>query len=123
MLRILIADDNTMVRRYIHEALEDETGWEVCGEAATGREAVNMTAALKPDIVVLDVSMPEVNGLEAAERIHKQFPGTEILILSMYDAPELIEAALASGARAYLLKHELGELVETVREVLKIPAA
>jgi DNA-binding NarL/FixJ family response regulator len=121
MPRILIADENAMVRRCVHEVLEDETGWEVCGEAATGRDAVRMAEDLKPDVVVLDVSVPEINGLEAAARIHKRFPETEILILSMYDAPELMEAALASGARAYLLKHELGELIETVRTVLNIP--
>jgi DNA-binding NarL/FixJ family response regulator len=112
-----------MVRRYVHNTLEDETGWEVCGEATTGREAVSMSADLKPDIVVLDVSMPELDGLEAAETIHKQCPEIEILILSMYDAPELIEAALASGARAYLLKHEMGNIVEVVRDVLRRPAA
>jgi DNA-binding NarL/FixJ family response regulator len=121
MSRILIADDNALVRRYIHEVLEDDTGWQVCGEAATGAEAVRMAGDLKPDAVVLDVSMPELNGLEAAARIHKLFPETEILIVSMYDAPELIEAAFASGARAYLLKHKLDELIATVRSVLKAP--
>jgi len=115
--RILIADDNAMVRRYVHEALEDEGGCEVCGEASTGREAVSMTAQLKPDIVVLDLSMPEINGLEAAQEIHRKFPETEILILSMHDAPELMEAALASGARAYLLKHDLRQLIDAVRSI------
>jgi len=117
MPRILIADDNAMVRRYVHQALEDEGGCEVCGEAATGREAVGMTAELKPDIVVLDLSMPGINGLEAAQEIHKEFPETEILILSMHDAPELMEAALASGARAYLLKHDLRQLIDAVRSI------
>ena len=79
-MRILIADDHSIARRYIREALEEE-GWEVCGEAATGREAVAMNAELKPDIVVLDLSMPEGNGLEAATEIHKEFPDTEKLEL------------------------------------------
>ena len=87
MLRILIADDNLMVRRCVHEALEDEAAGKSVEKPHTGREAVAMTAELKPDIVVLDLSMPDVNGLEAAREIHKRFPDTEILILSMHDAP------------------------------------
>ena len=117
MLRILIADDNAMVRRYVHEALEDEEDWKVCGEAATGRDAITMTADLKPDIVVLDLCMPELNGLEAAKEIHQTFPDTEILILTMHDSPELIGAALASGARACLLKSDLPPLIEAIRSV------
>src|SRR5262245_46259825 len=115
MLRILIADDNPRVRQCVHEALEDDGGWKVCGEAATGREAISMTAALKPDIVVLDLSMPDSNGLEAARVIHKEFPDTEILILSMHDSPELIVAALASGASACLIKSDLHPLIDTIR--------
>jgi two-component system response regulator NreC len=113
-MRILIADDHPTARRYIREALEEE-GWEVCGEAATGREAIGMTAELKPDIVVLDLSMPEGNGLEAAREIHKEFPDTEILILTMHDASELTLAAVALGARACLPKHELSRLIDGVR--------
>ncbi len=119
MPRILIADDHPKVRRYVREALEDEGGWDVCGEASTGREAVGMTAALKPDIVVLDLSMPEVNGMEAAREIHRRFPETEIFILTMHDAPELIRAAVALGARACLLKSDIGRLIVAVRKVLE----
>ena len=121
MPRILIADDNPRVRRYVHEVLEDEGGWEVCGEAGTGREAVGMTLALKPDIVVLDLSMPELNGLQAAQETHRAFPGIEILILSMHDVPELIDAALASGVRAFLMKHDLDGLLDAVRSALQDP--
>ena len=117
MLRILIADDNLMFRQYVHETLEDEENWEVCGEATTGREAIRMAADLKPDIVVLDLSMPDVNGLEATMEIHKQFPDTEIVILSMHDVPELTLAALASGARACLLKSDLDHLIDVLRDV------
>ena len=117
MLRILIADDNLMFRQYVHETLEDEENWEVCGEATTGREAIRMAADLKPDIVVLDLSMPDVNGLEATMEIHKQFPDTEIFILSMHDVPELTLAALASGARACLLKSDLDHLIDVLRDV------
>jgi DNA-binding NarL/FixJ family response regulator len=118
MLRILIADDHPRVRRCVRETLEDEEGWEVCGEAATGREAVSMTAELMPDVVVLDLSMPDVNGLDAARQIHKDFPDTEIFILSMHDAPEVTLAALASGARACLLKHDVSRLTHTMRRHL-----
>lgn len=114
MPRILIADDHPNARRCVHEALEEE-GWEVCGEAATGREAVGMNAELKPDIVVLDLSMPDGNGLEAAREIHKTFPDTKIFILTMHEASELTFAALASGARACLPKHELSRLIDIVR--------
>ena len=115
MLRILIADDHPRVRRCVRETLEDEEGWEVCGEAATGREAVSMTAKLMPDIVVLDLSMPDGNGLDAAREIHKESPGTEIFILTMHDAPEVALAALASGARACLLKHDVSRLIHIMR--------
>jgi len=115
MPRILIADDHAMVRRYVREALEDEACCEVCGEARTGREAIQMTGDLKPDIVVLDLCMPEVNGMDAAREIHKKFPETEIFILSMHDAPELVREALASGAQACLLKSDLSPLVDAVQ--------
>jgi DNA-binding NarL/FixJ family response regulator len=119
MPRILIADDHPMVRRYVREALEDEGCGEVCGEATTGREAITMTAALKPDIVVLDLCMPDVNGMEATREIHKNFPQTAILILTMHDAPELILEALASGARACLLKSDLTPLIAEVQNALQ----
>jgi len=115
MLRIVIADDNDQVRRYVHEALEDETDWKVCGEAATGREAVRLTAELKPDVVVLDLSMPEGNGMDATREIHKNFPRTEILILTMHASPELAVAAVAAGATACLLKSDLSSLLAAVR--------
>jgi DNA-binding NarL/FixJ family response regulator len=117
MPRILIADDHPMVRRYLREVLEDETGCEVCGEATTGREAVVMTAALNPDIILLDISMPEINGLEAALEIHKKYPETEILVLTMHDPPEMARAALASGARACLLKSDFHNLIAAVHNI------
>ena len=81
MLRILIADNHPVVRRHVREILETEQDWEVCAEAATGREAVAMTSAHRPDIVVLDLSMPELNGLQAARQIHDLFPKTGLLSL------------------------------------------
>jgi DNA-binding NarL/FixJ family response regulator len=119
MPRILVADDHPKVRRLVCDVLESEEGWEICGEAATGREAIALTAANNPDIVVLDLCMPELNGLEAAREIHARFPQTAILILTMHDARELIEEALASGARACLTKSNLQHLVEAVQGVLR----
>jgi DNA-binding NarL/FixJ family response regulator len=119
MPRILIADDHPTVRHYVRQVLEAEKGWAVCGEASTGREAVAMTAVERPDVVVLDLSMPELNGLEAAREIHEKFPQTEMLILTMHDMPELFREALASGVRAYVLKSDLHLLVAAVRSVLQ----
>src|SRR5436309_1609124 len=99
MLRILIADDHAVVRRHVREILESEEDWEVCAEAATGRQAVAMTLALRPDIVVLDLSMPELNGLEAARQIHEVFPKTGLLIFTMHDPLELLDEVKAFGVQ------------------------
>jgi DNA-binding NarL/FixJ family response regulator len=82
--------------------------WEVCGEASTGREAVARAATLKPDIVVMDISMPDMNGLEATRQILKDCPETEVLILSMHESEQLVREVLASGARGYVLKADAG---------------
>jgi two-component system response regulator NreC len=117
MLRILIADDHPVVRRYVREMLESEEGWEVCGEAATGREAVAMTSAHRPDIVVLDLSMPELNGLEAARQIHELFPKTGLLIFTMHDPLELLEEVKVFGVRTCILKTDLHQLAGAVRTI------
>jgi DNA-binding NarL/FixJ family response regulator len=115
MFRIVIADDNEDVRRYVHEALEDDEAWKVCAEAGTGREAVRLTKELQPDLVVLDLSMPDGNGIDATREIHKHFPAIPILILTMHHGPELSTAAVAAGARACLLKSDLNSLLDAVR--------
>src|ERR1700729_3324877 len=89
-LRILVADDHDLMRRGIKTLLQTHAGWEICGEAQTGREAVSRTEELKPDIVVLDISMPDLNGIEAARRIRKASPETEVLILSLHFSDQLI---------------------------------
>src|SRR5262245_47291757 len=119
MPRILVADDHPKVRRLVCDVLEGEEGWEICGEAATGREAVALTAAHNPDIVVLDLCMPELNGLEGARAINARGPLTALLMPTMEDARELIEQALASGARACMTKSNLQHLVDAVRTVLR----
>jgi DNA-binding NarL/FixJ family response regulator len=89
-LRILIADDHEIVRRGVRTVLSSHPGWEVCAEAATGQEAVAKAKQHKPDIVVMDISMPELNGLEAARKICKMLPNTEVVILSFHFSDQLV---------------------------------
>lgn len=114
-VRILIADDHDVVREGLKTILAARADFEVCGEAATGREAVEKARELKPHVVVLDFSMPELNGLEATRQIRKALPGTEVLILTMHDSETLAREVLAAGARGFLLKtHAKGQLVAAV---------
>jgi DNA-binding NarL/FixJ family response regulator len=120
MPRILVADDHALMRRGVREVLEHQEDWHVCGEAATGREAVALAARQKPDVVVLDVTMPELNGLEAARQILQKLPQTEVLILTMHEAEELMQEVVLAGARACVLKSDLEQhLVAAVRALLE----
>lgn len=105
-LRILIADDHDLMRRGIKGMLESHAGWEICGEAQTGREAVSKAQELKPDIAILDISMPDLNGVDAARRIRKESPNTEILILSVHYSDQLIRDILEAGVRGYIVKSD-----------------
>ena len=105
-LRILIADDHTLVRRGLKALIESRPGWRVCGEAHTGREAAAKAEQMKPDVVILDISMPGLNGVEAARRIRKSSPSTEILILSVHYSDQLIRDILEAGARGYVMKSD-----------------
>ena len=105
-LRILIADDHDLMRRGIKALLQSHAGWEVCGEAHTGREAVAKAEELKPDIVILDISMPDLNGVDAAKRIRKGSPDTEVLILSVHYSDQLIRDILEAGVRGYIVKSD-----------------
>jgi DNA-binding NarL/FixJ family response regulator len=106
LLRILIADDHDVARRGIRSLLEGHPGWEICGEAKDGREAVECATKTKPDLVLLDIGMPGLNGLDAARQIHAACPDTRILILTMHDTEQLVREVLALGARGYLLKSD-----------------
>ena len=117
-LRILVVDDYEVVRRGIRTLLEAEPGWEVCGEADTGPAAVEAAARLKPDLVVLDMSLPELHGLEVTRRILRHRPDTEILVLTMHASEELIRQVLRAGAHGYVLKSDAGnQLVAAVRSL------
>jgi DNA-binding NarL/FixJ family response regulator len=107
--RILLVDDHHVVRRGVAGVIGDaRPEWEVCGEASTGREAVAAAASLKPDVVVMDISMPDMNGLEATREILKNNPGTEVLILSVHESDQIVHDVLAAGARGYILKQDAG---------------
>lgn len=117
-LRILLADDHDVVRCGLRQLLEQRPGWEVCGEAVTGREAVEMAARLMPHVVVLDLTMPELNGLEATRQIRKAQPSMEVLIFTMHESEQLIREVLAAGARGYLLKSDAAALIVSAVETL-----
>lgn len=105
-LRILIADDHDIVRKGLRMLLEEHPGWEVCGEARSGREAVERAAELTPHVVVIDVSMPDLNGLEATRQIRKSCPKTEVLVITYHDSDEMAGEVLDAGARGYVLKSD-----------------
>ncbi|HXE74769.1 MAG TPA: response regulator transcription factor [Candidatus Xenobia bacterium] len=115
-LRILLADDHDVVRRGLRALLETRPEWEICGEASTGREAVQKAREMAPDIVVMDVSMPELNGLEATRQILKLSPRSTVLVLTVHESEALVREMLEAGARGYMLKSDLGpELVTAVQ--------
>jgi DNA-binding NarL/FixJ family response regulator len=118
MVRILLADDHDVVRRGLCEMLNSQPGWEVCGEASNGHEAVKLALKLKPDVAVLDLSMPDLNGLEATRRIRRESPQTEVLIFTMHETEHLIREVLAAGARGYVLKSDAGRSLVTAVEAL-----
>ena len=117
-LKILIADDHDIVRRGLRSLVEDQPGWEVCADAGTGRQAVEKALALKPDICVLDITMPELNGLEATRQIRRAQPTTEILVLTVHETEELVREVLKAGARGYILKSDAGrDLVAAIQAI------
>jgi DNA-binding NarL/FixJ family response regulator len=116
--RILIADDHEIVRRGLKSILTKQPEWEVVGEALTGRQAVDDARTLKPNLIIMDIGMPELNGLEAARQILREFPSIEILILTMHESEQLIREVLDTGARGYVLKSDAGkDLVAAVESL------
>jgi DNA-binding NarL/FixJ family response regulator len=105
-LRILVADDHDIIRRGLKQLLTAKPGWEVVAEAKNGREAVTLAEQFKPEIVVMDVSMPELNGLEAARRIKKSLPKTEIVILTLHFSDQLVHDIVEAGARTFMRKSD-----------------
>jgi DNA-binding NarL/FixJ family response regulator len=118
MTRILIADDHQIIREGLRKVLEEQPGWKVCGETATGRETVAKAIELQPDVIVLDFAMPELNGLEVTRQIRAALPHTEVLILTMHESEQLAREALAAGARGFVLKSDAGTAVVAAVEQL-----
>jgi DNA-binding NarL/FixJ family response regulator len=119
-IRVLLADDHTIVRQGLRSILEREPDLEVVGEAADGREAVRKAASLDPDVVVMDITMPQMNGIEAASRIIKSNRGARIVALTMHTAEEYVYSLLKAGARGYVLKDSSpSELIEAIRAVAR----
>jgi DNA-binding NarL/FixJ family response regulator len=105
-LRLLLADDHEIVRKGLRALLEAEPGWQVAAEAVDGRDAVEKAQQIKPDIAILDISMPSLNGLDATRQIVKGISQTKVLVLTMHDSDPLIQRVLEAGARGYLLKSD-----------------
>jgi len=118
-LRIFVADDHEVVRRGIRDLLTSRSDWEVCGEAGNGHEAVDNVAQLKPDIVILDISMPGLNGLEATRQILQSDPDQKIAILSITDSEQMIQEALKAGANAYISKSDGAKALIAAIEALQ----
>ena len=117
-LRILVADDHEMIRKGLRSVILPHEGWSICGEATNGREAVEMARRLRPNVVIMDVTMPELNGLDATRQIRKELPDCRVLILTMHESEQLIHEVLSVGASGYVLKTDAGNLVTTALESL-----
>jgi DNA-binding NarL/FixJ family response regulator len=117
-LRIVVVDDHAVVRRGVRALLESQPGWEISAEATTGRQAVEVAKRLQPDVVVMDLSLPELNGLDATRQILKESPRTEVLVLTMHHSEELARNVLQAGARGYILKSDAGRLLIDAIETL-----
>lgn len=120
MLRILIADDHEVARQGIRALLEAHPGWEVCAEAKDGREAVELAATVNPALILLDIGMPNLNGLEAARQILASSPDVPILILTMLDSDQVVREVLRAGARGFLLKSDAGRDLVAAIEALQL---
>ncbi|HMI52143.1 MAG TPA: response regulator transcription factor [Candidatus Saccharimonadales bacterium] len=118
-LRLLVADDHEIVRKGLRSILEQQPGWQVAGEAKDGRETVAKAKELKPDVIVVDISMPSLNGLEATRQMLKDDAKTKVLILTMHDTDPLIREVLDAGARGYVLKSDASRDLVTAVEAVR----
>jgi len=117
--RILLADDHEVVRRGLCAILQDKTEWEVCGEAKDGIDAVEKAKRLKPDAAIIDIGMPNLNGLDATRQIVDALPQTKVLVLTLYESDDMIQQVLNAGARGFLLKSDAGRNLVAAVEALR----
>lgn len=118
-LRILLADDHEIVRRGLAALLQRHEGWEICGEATDGREAVEKAKELKPDVVIIDIGMPNLNGLDATRRLLQHDPNFKVIVLTVTDADQVIREALDAGARGFVLKSDAARDLVSAIEALE----
>src|SRR5262245_5101924 len=119
-IRVLVADDHAIVRRGLRALVQSQPGWEVCAEASNGREAVEMVAQLAPDVAIVDIGMPVLNGLETTRKIVQTYPRTEVLVLTMHQSDEVVREVLRAGARAYVLKSDADHhLIAAIESLLQ----
>jgi len=117
-LRILLADDHEIVRRGLCALLQKREGWEVCGEASDGREAIEMAKQLKPDVVIVDIGMPFLNGLDTTRQLIELDPSFKVIVLTITDSDQVIREALDAGARGFVLKSDAArDLVSAVEAI------
>jgi DNA-binding NarL/FixJ family response regulator len=119
MPRVLIVDDHAFIRRGVRSILESAPEWQVCGEAENGEDGIRLTAETKPDVVLMDVTMPLLNGIEATRVIRKSFPEVKVLLISLHESSEMLKNAFRAGALGYLLKTDAEqELMKALRIVI-----
>lgn len=118
MVRILVVDDNPAVRRYLRAILEQQSSWQVCGEAQNGMEAVQKVFESQPDLILLDQQMPDLNGVDVAKRISQAFPKIPMLMITLHLSTQLAEAAREAGIRGACAKQDIGAVVEAVEALL-----
>ena len=119
VFRILVADDHEVVRKGLVSLLQAQPEWQVCGEAGDGREAVEKALELKPDVLILDIGMPTLNGLEATRQILKTNPHARVLILTLHDSDQVVREVLNAGARGFLLKSDAARDLVAAVEALR----
>ena len=119
MPRVLVVDDHTVIRRGVQGILSTYPEWDLCGEADNGQDAIRLAGELEPEVVIMDVSMPGMNGLEATRIIHDVLPETKVLLLTLHSSSEFVRSAFRAGARGYVLKSDAeNELVRALNVVI-----
>jgi DNA-binding NarL/FixJ family response regulator len=118
MPRVLIVDDHAFIRRGVQTILHPFPEWELCGEADSGNDAIRMAEELKPEVIIMDLSMPGLNGIEATRAIRKTQPGVKIVLLTLHESADLVRSAFRAGASGYLLKTDAEQ--ELVKALIRV---